>query len=447
MKLPSRSRARPVRACLAALALASALALSAQTPAPALPQPLTLDGALAYALEHNPGLLRTREQIREQEGVLVTVRAGQLPTVAASGSYSRMQDSLLESPLYENRNWTATLALRQALYTGGSTTANIRGQRERLESAKLAFTAASNTAVLSVRTQFAAVLLDHELIGVEEEAIRVLESELVNARHRQEAGTGSNFDVLRAEVAVANAKPALIRVRNAYHVAQVQLRATLGAPVSLTGGATDLALSGELAQPLRDVALGDALLAAHTHRPELLQQERVVRSADQAVTSAKAGYQPTVSASVGYEWMQPSLVTTPQSRLDGWTAGVQANWNIFDGRATAGRVAQARSQAAQARYGITETELAVEVEVRQAHAAVGEATELLASAEKVVDEARESLRLSQARFSAGTATQLDVLTAQSALTEARSNLAQAQYDYAVASAQLDRATGTDGTAR
>lgn len=426
-------RLAPAFAFLASVAYAAA-------DTPALPRPLTLDGALTYAAAHNPGLLRTREQIREQEGVLVEARAARLPSVAAAGSYRRSDTDLLGSPLYESSNWTVQATATQVLYAGGGTQARVRAQRDRVAAAQLAFTAALNDTLLAVRTQFYAVLLDRELVGVQEEALFVLDAELTNARHRRAAGTGSDFDVLRAEVAVANARPALIRVRNAYRVAQDRLRATLGASAT-PDPATDLGVEGPLTVAHCDITLVDALAAARANRPEILQRDRLVQAADQGIASARSGYRPTVAAVAGYEWTKPSLVTSPQRSLDGWTAGVQANWAIFDSRATASRVTQARSRAGQARFAADECQLAVEVEVRQVHSSLTEADELLASSAKVVEQARESLRLAQARFSAGTATQLDVLTAQSSLTQSRSNLAQARHDYAVARAALQRAMG------
>ncbi|WP_158277411.1 TolC family protein [Opitutus sp. ER46] len=421
-----------------------AFAASPDLPA-TLPRPLTLESALTFAAARNPALLRVSEQIREQEGVVVTATANRLPTLGTSAQYTRQEDSLLTSPLYEDNNWTVAVTARQVIYAGGGVRAQVRAQREQLEAARLAFTAAVNDTLLAVRRQFYDVLLARELIGVQEEALRVLENELANAKHRRTAGTGSDFDVLRAEVAVANARPALIRARNTYRTAQDQLRATLGAS-GADGEATDLGVEGTLVVPARSVALADALAAARAQRPELLRQERVVKAAEQGITAARSGYLPTVSASAGYQWTKSPLITATESHLEGWQGGLQATWSIFDGRATAGRVTQARSRVNQARIGVEELQLSVDVEVRRAHSALEEASELLRSSEKVVEQARESLRLSQARFQAGTATQLDVLTAQSQLTQARSNLAGAQHDYAVALATLSRAMGATAAA-
>jgi outer membrane protein TolC len=129
------------------------------------------------------------------------------------------------------------------------------------------------------------------------------------------------------------------------------------------------------------------------------------------------------------------------SRLDGWTAGVQAQWSIFDGRATAGRVVQARSQLEQTKLSLAEATLAVEVQVRQAYSSLVEAWELVQASSKTVEQAQEALRLANVRYGAGTATQLDVLTSQVALTEARLNQLQAYYGYNVALAAMRQAIG------
>ena len=129
------------------------------------------------------------------------------------------------------------------------------------------------------------------------------------------------------------------------------------------------------------------------------------------------------------------------NRVEGWTAGLQAQWNIFDGRATAGRVVQARSQLEQTKLTLAEATLSVEVQVRQAYSSLIEAWELVQASVKTVEQAQEALRLANVRYGAGTATQLDVLTSQVALTEARLNQLQAYYGYNVALVAMRQAIG------
>jgi outer membrane protein TolC len=121
--------------------------------------------------------------------------------------------------------------------------------------------------------------------------------------------------------------------------------------------------------------------------------------------------------------------------------GLQSNWAIFDGRATAGRVAQAKSVFNQAKLSLADAQLAVEVDVRRAFSQWQQANELVEASQKVVEQATEAVRLANARYNAGTGTQLDVLQAQTDLTTARTNQIQAFYNYNVAVAALRKATG------
>ena len=95
----------------------------------------------------------------------------------------------------------------------------------------------------------------------------------------------------------------------------------------------------------------------------------------------------------------------------------------------------------QSRLALSESQLTVDVEVRRTISSYQQAVELAAASQKVVEQAAEALRLANARFSAGTATQLDVLTSQVELTTAKLNQLQAYYSYNVAVALARRAMG------
>ena len=102
---------------------------------------------------------------------------------------------------------------------------------------------------------------------------------------------------------------------------------------------------------------------------------------------------------------------------------------------------QARSLVEQAKLSVAEAQLGVDVEVRRSISTYQQATELAEASKKVVEQAEEAVRLANARFAAGTATQLDVLTSQVDLTTARLNQLQAYYSYNVAVATVRRAMG------
>ena len=79
-----------------------------------------------------------------------------------------------------------------------------------------------------MRSSFTQVILNRALIGVQEESVRLLESQLKDQQNRFEAGTVPRFNVLQAEVALVNQQPALITARNNFRIAQLQLAKTIG---------------------------------------------------------------------------------------------------------------------------------------------------------------------------------------------------------------------------
>jgi outer membrane protein TolC len=296
-------------------------------------------------------------------------------------------------------------------------------------------------ALLAARTQFLGVLLARDSIKVQEANVALLRRQLQDVRNRHQAGTVSNFEVLRAEVALANAQPALIRARNNYRVAIEQLRFTLGFDSRIDANPGKVPeFIGTLDYVPSNHDLASALAAAREKRPDLRRLQKLEAAAAEGIKVQQAGRRPTVAAFGSYDWNKLNGPGWSRNR-DGWTIGLQSQWNIFDGRATDGKVAQARSQFEQSRLATAELTLAIDVDVRRAVSSWQEATELAEASKKVVEAAEESLRLANARFGAGTATQLDVLTSQVALTEARLNQLQAYYSHNVAVAQVRKATG------
>src|SRR6185369_14349665 len=115
--------------------------------------------------------------------------------------------------------------------------------------------------------------------------------------------------------------------------------------------------------------------------------------------------------------------------VHGWNAGGQLSWNIFDGLLTHGKVVQAKANYEKSKNDLAGRSREIELEVRTAYSQFIEAKEVLESQQKVQEQADEALREAKARAEAGTGTQLDVLDAETALTQARATQVQALHDY------------------
>ncbi|MGA3164300.1 MAG: TolC family protein, partial [Verrucomicrobiota bacterium] len=391
-----------------------------------LTRPLPLMDCLNLALQQNATILKAKNDLEASYGIVVQTRAVALPRVQATGQYKRTDRSAVESfpvpgiPQEPDQNWNAGVQIVQSIYEGGKMLAAIRASKATKEQALAQYQTTIADALLTTRVAYYDVLLAAQQITVHEASVNLLQKELEDQQHRYDAGTVPKFNVLRAEVAVANERPNLIRARNDYRIAKNNLANLLGynlprdvwedIPLQLTDTLE--------AAPYR-VNLPDAIQQALANRTELVALRKGEELQRLNVINASAGYKPAVQVFAGYNWYNAQY--TPPVDLDhdihGWNAGAQLSWDIFDGMLTHGRVVQARALYEKAKTDVIDQARQIELQVRTAYSSFIEAREVLESQQKVQEEAEEALREAEARAAAGTGTQLDVLDAQTSLTQ------------------------------
>lgn len=441
---------RPILGALAVLAGASLslnlLAEEVQTISiPAwLTQPMAMTDAVNLALNQNGTILRGKSDLEASYGVVIQTKAVSKPTLKVSGNYqysNETEQPPFPAPVPEH-NWTATIQLVQSIYEGGRIQASLRSAKLTQEQAVLQYQTVIADALLQVRIAYFDVLQAADQIEVNEASVKLLTQQLDDQKRRYEAGTVPRFNVLQAEVELSNQRPKLIQARNAHRIAKNNLVSLLGYRVPPTVWEDiPLNLTDHLDATPYSVELPVAIAKALENRTELatLRKEESLRK--EAVIAARAGQKPSVQIFGGYGSRNSSFTTDPSREINGASAGAQVSWNIFDGDLTKGKIAQARSLQTGAKVDLENQTRNIELEVRTDYSNFIEAREILESQKKVQEQAEEALRLATARSDAGTGTQLDVLSAQTSLTQARSTQVKALHDYDVARVRLERAMG------
>jgi len=342
---------------------------------------------------------------------------------------------------FADQRWSAGIRVVQSVYEGGRINSALRTAKLTREQALLNHQTIIADVLRDVRVTYYDVLATQQEIAVQEASLKLLQEEQDQMTRRFNAGTVPRFNVLRAEVEVANVRPKLARARNAFRIAKVNLANLLGEKVPREMEDVPMQLLDKLDATPMTVTLSDALGKALEQRTELAALRKAEALRNEAITTAKSGYKPSVQAFAGYGARSSQFTTDLTDELHGWEAGAQLSWNVFDGFLTKGRIQEAKGLHNRTLEEISEAERTVELDVRTAYSSFIEAQEVLRSQEKVQESAEESLRLANARANAGTATQLDVLNAQTALTDARTTQVIALRAYAVARARLERAIG------
>lgn len=437
----------------------------------ALPQelsrPISIVDALNIAATHNGAILQAQKQVEAAYGVSIQTRAIALPSLVQGSQYGYRDDGLTEvrrsqptavtlpggevlrigggaAPLPNNQSWSSSVQIVQSIYEGGRIVSAVRSSKLIREQAIMSFQAAVADILLQVRITYDDALYASKQIEVRAASVKLLTEQLDLTKKRAAAGVVTDFEVLRGEVELANAQPPLITAQNDFARSKQRLVELMGfdlpadVPVDLP-----LQLSSALSAKPYAGQISDAVGRALAKRPEITALEKEVALRKEGVVSAKAGYKPSVQAFAGYDALSKTSSRNAGDYTSGWSVGGQVSWALFDGFLTKGRVLEANALSQQASEALAETRRQVALEVRTAWSSLQEAKAVLVSQEKNIETAAESLRLAGIRYEAGTGTQIDVLSAQTALTDARVSYVQALRNYSVSRARLERAVGDD----
>ena len=429
---------KPGLAALSAAVAATLLAVRPPASAaeswtlPSLDGNLSMADAVALALRQNLALRAARYDRAVAAGLVDEAYGAALPSVALSAGADTKLDGR-DDVAYPD-GLSAGMSVRQPLWRGGLVSSGIRTARHGLAVADLAILRQEQDTVVETRKAYLDALLEAQLERVHEESLAVAQRLHATTKSRRAAGTVSDYEVLRGEVEVASARADLLNERNARQTAMLTLYRTLAVDQGSAATLTDTLVYEPL--PLDDDAL---VRAALENRPEARIAEARLRIAEEGVRQARAGYHPNVDLFLSASTGRPDGGANDWD--DEWRVGVSASYTLFDGFARRGRMRQATAKAEQAAATLRDTEERIRAEVARAVLDVRYAEELYQSQRKNIDLAKEALRMIESGARLGKNTQLEVLDANSAVTEAMGRYYRAVHAHCVAKAALWHATG------
>ena len=449
---------------------------------------MTLNDAVQIALKQNPDILNAIQQIRLTRGQLIQVAAQAMPQLQITSSYNQQQEDLVTNGSgrssgsaiqiidgsgrsvpavqipnpsggrptvislgsggggggIQNQTWNIQFQATQLIFDGGATISGIKAGSAAYDSAFFSLRSIIDNIVSQVINQFYQVILNRALIVAQEQNVSLLQQQVKDQQNRYEAGTVPRFNVLQAEVALANAMPPLIQAQNAYRISTYQLVKLLGMEYP-KGHPSEVPFNvvGTLGYSPQKIDTDDSIRVAIARNPSLKVQRQTILAQASNVNVAIAGWFPSVNANAGYEFTNNLASQNLSNTVSGWFFGATSTWNVWDGGVTYGRVTQAKAQLMQAKNNYDNGIRQVVLDVQQAISNLQQAQETIDSQTASVVQATEALRLSKERLDAGAGTQLDVLNAQVQLLTAQSNVLQARFDYIAAMSSYELALSLD----
>ena len=447
---------------------------------------LTLSQALSRALGESQEVRLARSQVALADAQVTAARAAALPQLNGALNYTRTFDSPFRTggitipdslrfdpdptasieerlryleervpsaglggigslfgnlPFGQQNAYVASLTGSQPLYSGGRVGAALRIANDYRATAQLGLVEATADIVLQIRNAYFRALLAQELETIAAAAVSQAQSFLEQERLRLSAGTASELDVLRADVALENLRPQLVSAANSRSLSTLDLKRLvdlpLEQPIVLT---TPLAAPTESELSMQTIA-AERLVA---QRAAVLAGERQVAIREQQVRIARGGYLPSVDLRVNYgKQVFPSGVFDfgGQSWRTDFTATVAVSVPIFSGFRTRAEVQQAQVTLEQEQLRLGQLRENVQLQYEQAVSERQRAAADLGARQRTVEQAQRVHDLTVLRYDQGLSTQLEVSEARLQLLQARTNLAQAISAFWLADAGVTRATG------
>ncbi|MEQ9360050.1 MAG: TolC family protein [Coleofasciculus chthonoplastes F3-SA18-01] len=400
-------------------------------------QPITLEQAIELARRNNQQLQIARFQLERAEFALQEGLAAEFPSISAIAEFvrteSEQQLQFQGSQTFTSTNFDTRLELNYAAYTAGRRPAAIQAAEQQVRFQQLGLESILADLRLNVtRTYYNLQQADAE-VEISQAAVNDAARSLRDAQLLEQAGLGTRFEVLQAQVELANNNQALTNAISQQRIARRQIAQLLSLDQQVGISAADpINVAGDW-----ELSLEESIILALKNRAELEQQLAQRNIDEQQQRIALAANKPQVNLFAQYNIS--AQLDDSDGPTDGLTLGARLQWDFFDGGAAKARARQAEADVAIAESNFASERDQIRLEVEQAFFQLKASQENIQTASFALEQAQESLRLARLRFGAGVGTQTDVINQQTALTRSRVNLLTAILDYNRALATLQRA--------
>jgi len=418
------------------------------------PMALTLADAVNRALASDAGYLSAQKDADAARAKISEARAAFIPTATLGATAMQIlglptmvipansfgpgfpPEDVMFSTGYD-RTVAAEATLTYLPYQGGREYAGYRLAKRGYELSSEALRQSRSNLIYDVAAAYYNVVLAEEAVRVVDTSVAVATSHVTATEDRYEAGLVSEYDVLRTRVQLTNLETARRHAEDGRVAATRYLLILLGLPAG-----TPVALKDRLTFNVERYNLDESIAAASAARPELRQMESSRLMAEDSVKLARGGDNPTVVFTADYtDYANAYSLNFADDWNDETTLALIVSWPVFDAFATRSRVRQARAEVAKTEFTKIRLAESVAMEVRGAWDNLATLEASVAAQKENVDFAERGLAIAQARYDAGLMSNLEVLDAQSALTQAEMGYFTALRDYELAKFAMRRARG------
>lgn len=427
------------------------------------PMKVDWDTAWELALERNESLDLARADVQMARYQVKEAYSSAMPTVEFNGTLNHYfkiptqpvvlppeftgapGPTTIDMQFTQENVVSANAQLTQPVWLAGKVGIALDVAREYEKIAKMQVKVSKADLKVQLMQSFYGCMIAERFLETAQDALDQAERYRTQVQQMHQEGVVSEYDLIRAGVAVSNVKPQVIQAEASRDLALKGLKILIGVdlekPIEITG---DLEMG--LAPP--EMPYENASQVALDNRLELRQLE---------VQKKLYGYQykiekrnwlwPNLLVGLRWDWsaQEPDLDLPSYRMINGVSGQMIVNIPLFDGFASSNRAQQAKVNMKKVDLQLKQAKRGIEVQVFQAMRDYQRASEELIAAEENVRQAEKGHTIAESRYAGGVGTQIEKLDAQLQLNQSKVMLLQAKYNKLVAKAQYDRAVGKDFT--
>ena len=397
----------------------------------------TLREALVSTYNANPTLTGQRETLKSSDAGVAIARAAGRPQVSATVGVTR---DLTRSGRFDVGGSkgpfiTGGVDLSYPLFQGGTVRNNVEAAKTRVEAGRATLRAVEGDVFTEAVAAYMDVIRDRAIVELNNNNVKVLDTNLQAARDRFEIGDVTRTDVAQSEARLSLQRSELLDAQARLTTSEENYRRVIGKRPD--------ALQPPPPLPPFPATADQAVQIALANNPDLIAVTRQAEAANYDVRSVRGTRLPTVSAVASGDYANTISGDTQGIPRSGTATsiGVQGRIPLYQGGLPAARIRQAQALEGETLERRIATERAVVANTRSAFATYKAATDAIASNQVAVSANELALEGARAENSVGTRTILDVLNAEQELLNSQVLLVTARRDQYVAGFQLLNAMG------
>lgn len=427
------------------IVLITAASISAQT------QKLTLKESLEIGMKNNKDLKISQSKLIGASAHVTAANSQLLPQIGLSASYMRLSNippfevnlpispkPIQISPVILD-NYSVKLSLQQPLFTGFKLWSLKSAAESNYDAASEDYQKDLNETAFKIQNAFWNYYKAQEYDKLLVENLSQIKQHLDDTKNFAQNGLATKNDLLKLEVQYSSVELQKIEADNQLDIARMVFNQTINLPLN---SQTEIDAGNFSTETFNDKP-DDLLREARNERSELKSLTYRVSASEESLRAARSAWFPSIFLVGDYYYSKPNQRYLPAVNefKDTWDLGVTLSWSVWNWGYTSSQTTIAEQNKIQAETSLSQLKDAVEIEVQQNYLTYKRSFDKVNVAKLGVEQAEENYRIVQEKYNSQLASSTDLIDAEAALLQAKTNYNNSLVDYEISQARLDKSVG------